>query len=65
MTIKSHGVAMRLGGWDFKVKDKTLLDNNFIKITIFIRIKIKLGRSVTVTVMSLIMIILIFWKVRA
>lgn len=27
MTIKSRGVSMRLGGWDFKVKEKTLLDN--------------------------------------
>lgn len=27
MTIKSKGVSMRLGGWDFKVKEKTLLDH--------------------------------------
>lgn len=26
MTIKSDGVSMRLGGWDFKVKEGTLLD---------------------------------------
>ena len=35
MTIKSRGVAMRLGGWDFKVKEKTLLDNIYKKYNFY------------------------------
>lgn len=29
MTIKSRGVSMRLGGWDFKVKENTVLDHMY------------------------------------
>lgn len=43
MTIKSRGVAMRLGGWDFKVKDKTLLDNIYNKYIFYKDTKNKIG----------------------
>lgn len=43
MTIKSHGVAMRLGGWDFKVKDKTLLDNIYKNYNLYKDKKNKIG----------------------
>ncbi|MBI2310014.1 CTP synthase [Candidatus Collierbacteria bacterium] len=43
MTIKSRGVAMRLGGWDFKVKPGTILDHIYSKHNLYINSKDRVG----------------------
>jgi len=43
MTIKSHGVAMRLGGWDFKVKPGTLLDKIYKQYKLYTDSKNKIA----------------------
>lgn len=43
MTIKSRGVAMRLGGWDFKVKPGTILDHIYSQHNLYINSKGRVG----------------------
>lgn len=43
MTIKSKGVSMRLGGWDFQVKEKTVLDTIYKTYNLYNNGKSRIG----------------------